>query len=89
MLPSAHRLLGIFILLAGASLIITEVYFLGNVQNHDDELDVFQVIDLIFSAYYCVEVSLRIIGNGYNLLKGGYGLWIVGKELLTVMRRNS
>ena len=54
------------ILLAEAAFIITEVDFVQNDQ-HSNIVDIFQVLDLIFSAYYCVEVSLRVIGNGYVL----------------------
>ena len=57
------RLLGVLILLAEAAFIITEVYFV-NFDQRQHTVDIFQVLDLIFSAYYSVEVTLRIIGNG-------------------------
>jgi hypothetical protein len=57
------RLLGVLILLAEAAFIITEVYFVLQDQ-HSHTVDIFQVLDLVFSAYYSVEVSLRIMGNG-------------------------
>ena len=62
-IPSFGRILGVLILLAEAAFIITEVYFVKRDQ-HSHTVDIFQVFDLVFSAYYSVEVSLRIIGNG-------------------------
>lgn len=56
-------MLGVLILLAEAAFIITEVYFIQNDQ-HPHTIDILQVLDLVFSAYYSVEVSLRIMGNG-------------------------
>lgn len=66
------RLLGVVILLAQVASIITEIIYIENDDQNQTEadsrndhtLDVLQVIDLVFSAYYGVEVSLRIIGNG-------------------------
>ena len=63
------RLLGVLILLTNSAFIIAEVfYILHNQQQHT--VDIFQVIDLIFAAYYCAEVSLRIVGNGCVLRNG-------------------
>ena len=65
------------ILLTEAAFIIAELVFVLN--DHDKRIvDIFQVLDLVFSAYYCVEVSLRIIGNGYVDLVSGRGIirWV-------------
>ena len=74
-----RRLLGVLILLTEAAFIITEVDFVRYNQ-HQHIVDIFQILDLIFSAYYCVEVSLRIIGNGYVVLissgRGIVGWWV-------------
>ena len=57
-------------LIAELAFIIAEVVLVKRDMNKVT-VDIFQVLDLIFSAYYCVEVLLRIIGNGsVNLFTG-------------------
>ena len=66
----ACRLLGVITLIAELAFIIAEVVLVKRDMNKVT-VDIFQVLDLIFSAYYCVEVLLRIIGNGsVNLFTG-------------------
>ena len=61
--PSLCRLFGLLILLADIVFIAVDIF----VTNRDSQrkLEVaFQILDLLFSAYFCVEVSLRMIGLG-------------------------
>lgn len=65
--PPSCRLLGLLILGADIAFIICDISLTDNYK----ELVIFHLLDLVFSAYFCVEVSLRIIGLGYvnHLLK--------------------
>lgn len=61
---SLCRLLGLLILSADVIFILIDI-FLKNEESQMVSTVVFQLLDLVFSAYFCVEVSLRIIGLGY------------------------
>lgn len=78
------RLLGLLMVVADVIFIIVDVS-LGKEREQSNNLKwaevVFQILDLLFSAYFCIEVSIRIIGLG----KSFFQRWFEVLDLVVVM----
>ncbi len=61
---SPFRLLGLLMLVADVAFIIVGINLTSGSRAHVISEVTFQIFDLLFSAYFCVEVSIRIIGLG-------------------------
>lgn len=58
----ACRLLGLLILCADVIFILVDILLKDQYEYR--RIVIFQLLDLVFSSYFCVEVSIRIIGLG-------------------------